>query len=369
MKKQVLLLCALPLFLAIGCGSDKNSNEACLYETTMNLDRGNYDAVLASSCANSMQKGAAYFGKAGYSAIDVINRFSETSSSTSTTTDLNTYMNALTGKVTENTLTNMNSAKSDYCAYIGGATIDTATGQCDYCASIGGTIDTATGECINVNQTVPNYQDALFYISLVDAVKSVSLIKIVADSTGLGSLTLDCDKNNNSVPDDLDATACALLISANQPCVNEVTTTRDVSPLTFADKNGTYRGIDMTVNDLNGPSGSTTTTCPATYQKLLFQLPPIWAMAVTSNPADGMCTGSDSLPWPCPIEDQNGVTLDLVSALDQSITSAISSMGQALPPGTAADVQQSIKDIKAEACPTGTCTSADLANYLQRFSN
>lgn len=347
MKKQVLLLCALALFFAVGCGADKNSNEACLYETTMSLDKGNYDAVVASSCADSMQKGAAYFGKAGYDVKDVINRFSEASNSTNTTNDLNTYMNALTGKVTENTLTNLDLAKNDYCAYIGGA------------------IDPFTAQCANTNQGVPNYQDAQFYISLVDAVKSVSLIKIVADSTGLGSLTLDCDKNNNSVPDDLDATACALQTSTGALCSTGVTTAADVSPLTFATKTGTYRGLDITVTG----TGPTTLSCPADYKKLLFQQGSGWAAAVTSNPADGMCTDTSlnkSGQWPCPIE-QGGVPLDLVSALDQSITSAISSMGQALPAGTAADVQQSITDIKTEACPTGTCTSSDLANYLQTF--
>jgi hypothetical protein len=342
MNKQVSLLCALALFFAAGCGADKNSNEACLYETTMSLDNGNYDAVLASSCADSMQKGAAYFGKAGYSAKDVINKFSETNS---TTNDLSTYMNALTGKVTENTLNNIDFAKNSYCAYIGG------------------TVDLVLGQCINVNQGVENYKDAQFYISLVDAVKSVSLIKIVADSTGLGSLTLDCDKNNNSVPDDLDATACALQTSAGTPCTTGVTTTTDVSPLTFTTKSGSYRGLEFTVNDLGGP---TTTSCPTNYQKLLAKQSGIWVAAVTSNPTDGTCTGSDSQPWPCPIE-QGGAPLDLVSALGQSITSAISSMGQALPAGTAADVQQSITDIKTQACPTGTCTPSDLANYLQTF--
>ena len=41
-----------------GC-SNKSTNEACLHKTTMDLDKGEYDAVLASSCADAMQKGAA----------------------------------------------------------------------------------------------------------------------------------------------------------------------------------------------------------------------------------------------------------------------------------------------------------------------
>ena len=349
MKKQVLQLCALALFFAVGCGADKNSNEACLHETTMNLDTGNYDAVLASSCADSMHKGAAYFGKAGYSAKDVINRFSETSNSASTTSDLSTYMNTLTGQVTENTLTNIDLAKINYCTYIGG------------------TIDPLTAQCTNTNQGVPNYQDAQFYISLVDAVKSLSLLKIVTDSTGLGTLS-SCNINSTAtpaVPDDADATSCALIASNNLSGLPVLTCSTGVSYSTTSDiviqgKIGTYRGVTVTV------TGTATTSCPAPalYKKLLYKdaANKYWLATTMSgeNCTDGTTT------WPCPIE-QSGAPLDLVTAIDQSITSAISSMDQALPEGTTtADVQQSISDIKNDACGVDMiCTSADLASYLQ----
>ena len=176
-----------------------------------------------------MQKGAAYFGKAGYDVKDVINRFSEAKT---TTNDLDMYMNALTGKVTENTLTNFDSAKTQYSTIL---------------------------------STSTQYKDARFYISLVEAVKSLSLIKIVADSTGLGSLMSECDKNANGVPDDADATACALQTSTGTLCSTGVTTTADVSPLTFATKTGTYRGLDITVTG----TGPTTPFMPCRLQEAL----------------------------------------------------------------------------------------------------
>lgn len=329
MKKYVLLLSALALLLAVGCGADKNSNEACLYETTMSLDKGNYDAVLASSCADSMQKGAAYFGKAGYDVKDVINRFSEAKT---TTNDLDTYMNALTGKVTENTLTNIDSAKTEY------STIPSTSTQ---------------------------YKDAKFYISLVDAVKSLSLIKIVADSTGLGTLS-SCDINSNTVPDDADASSCALLVSAGQSCTTAKATYVATGDLSIADqtgavKAGTYKGLTITA------TGTATSSCTGVYKKLLYKdsANPLYGYSVATTTSDS-CTATDGTNWPCPIV-QNGQPLDLVTAVDQSITSAISSMGQALPAGTTTtDVQQSITDIKTQACGTDqTCTSADIANYLQ----
>lgn len=331
MNKQVLLLCALALFLAVGCGADKNSNEACLYETTMSLDKGNYDAVLASTCADSMQKGAAYFGKAGYSAKDVINRFSETSNSASTTSDLNTYMNTLTGQVTENTLTNLDSAKTEYS---------------------------------NIPSTSSYYKDAKFYISLVDAVKSLSLIKIVTDSTGFGTLS-SCDINSNTVPDDADASSCALLVSAGQNCTTAKATYIATGDITITDqtgasKAGTYKGLTITA------TGTATSSCTGVYKKLLYKdsANPLYGYSVATT-STNMCTGSDGANWPCPIV-QNGQPLDLVTAIDQSITSAINSMGQALPAGTSADVQQSITDIKTQACGVDQiCTSADVAAYLQ----
>ena len=328
MNKQVLLLCALALFLAVGCGADKNSNEACLYETTMSLDKGNYDAVLASSCANSMHKGAAYFGKAGYDVTTVINNFSSTASTSATESDLSVFMSTLTGKVTEGTLDNLNLAVNEYGA---------------------------------VAASSEYYQDAQFYLSIVEAVNSLSLIKTVVDSTGLGSLEVDCDINGNTVPDELDATACALLNGVGcAPGVNTATYGSIATPVKFTGKNGDYIGKEFTIT--GGSLGSCSTD---KYKKLLTSS----AVVVTLNPNDGMCSdisSNSSGSWPCPFE-VGGAPLDLVSAMDQSITSAISSMGQALPAGTAADVQQSITDIKTQACPSGTCTSSDLASYLQTF--
>ena len=67
MKHRFILamavLCAS--LLPIASCSDKSSNEACLHETTSNLDKGNYAAVAQSPCADHLQKGAAYFGLAG----------------------------------------------------------------------------------------------------------------------------------------------------------------------------------------------------------------------------------------------------------------------------------------------------------------
>lgn len=331
MKKGILrpgVLFPVLAILMAGCGADTSSNEACRYETTMNLDKGNYDTVLASSCADSMQKGAAYLGKAGYDVKDVINRFSTTSSTSGTQTDLNVYMNSLTSKVTEGTLTNLDNSKTQY------ATIPASSGF---------------------------YKDSQFYISVVDAVKGLSLLKIVTDSTGLGTVA-SCDINGNSVLDEGDATSCALIAANNLSGLSALTCNgasyTNTGDISITGKSGSYRGVTVTV------TGTATASCPTTFKKLLYKSGSNYWMATTES---GTACTDGTNPWPCPIE-QNGAALDLVTTLQASINSAVTSMGSALPGTTGADVQKSINEIQTQACGTDSvCTSAEVATYLQTY--
>jgi len=362
-----LLLTAGISLLLVNCSSDKNSTEACLHETTLNLDKGNYDAVLASSCANAMQKGAAYFGKAGFDIKSVINNFSETgsiststTSSTGTKNDLNIYMTALVGKVTGTSLTYMDDAKSQYSS---------------------------------IPPSNSGYKDAQFYVSLVDAVKSLSLIKIVLPNIldANGDLNTACDGNSNGVPDDADATACALMVSAptfttSPPPVTAVTscstgtttyaTVTHSTALLFSSLTGTtvYDGLKIDITPIG--TGTTVACIPtgtSTYYKLLYKLTAAGEYAPATTTAD-LCTASDGSQWPCPIA-QNGQPLDLVAALNESLNSSLISLSSSITGTTGTDVQQAITDIQAQACCgcvttpcpacTSNCTSLDVATYLQ----
>lgn len=342
MKRVILwsvLLTGVLLFL-VSCGSnafksvsDENSDEACRYKTTQNLDSRNYDAVLSSTCADSMQKGAAYFGKAGYDIKDVINNLSTAQDKTD---PLTLYMSSLTGIVTDSTLTNLDNARTEY---------------------------------TKITTTSTNYKDAQFYISLVDSVKSLSLMKVVIDDDGDGKLST-CDINTNKVPDDADAASCALLVSAGQDCSSVNATSTQTSDIKIQGKSGTYRGLTITITI----KGTQTATCPSTYKKLLYRdSTGIFWVATTLSGEN--CTDIDSNTWPCPIE-QNSIPLDLVSTIDTSLTNAINSLGNAIPTTTGTDVQDSINKIKSEKCctepgedpnnvSTCTCTSSEIANYLQ----
>ena len=332
MRKLIALSGAaacIVLALAAGC-SDKDSPEACQYETTMNLDTGNYDAVLQSSCATAMQLGAAYFGKAGFTVTSVINAL-VTAQATASSTPLEQYMNTLTGRITNGTLADLDSAHTMFSG---------------------------------IPPASELYQDAQFNLSIVDSMKALSLIKTVIDPNGLGTLS-SCDINGNSTPDEADAVSCSLLVSGTTltggacpaPLTTAATYTTTSTDLLFTSASGTYRGFTATM------TGTPTVPCPAGYRKLLYlnASDGKYHAATTS----GMCLANDGQQWPCPVTSQ----IDLVAALDNSISSSISALTTAISGTAATDVEQALQDIKVQACGglTSTCTSTSIANYLQQL--
>ena len=343
--KMVVLLAAGISLLFFGC-SDKSSEEACQHEVTMDLDTGNFDAVIASSCADAMQRGAAYLGKAGFSAANVINTLSENGSKGGTQSDITIYMTALVGKVDEDTLTYLEQAKAEY----------SLVTQSTIIAS-------------------DRYKDTQFYISLADAVKSLSLLKIILDADGDGMLNETCDKNNNQKPDEVDAMSCGLYTAASETCPSNTQVDHDLVGLTFTEIPGfTFRGLIISVSG----AGTNITTCPNPneYKSLLYWQtavsPPSWT-AIATDSGTPSCHGSDGGMWPCPII-QNNQPLDLISAIDSSLTNAVDSMNAALQPisgatvTTSSEVQTGLQDIKTQACPSDPCTSANIADYLQTYN-
>lgn len=325
-----VLLAAGFSLLFLAC-SKKNSDEACLHETSMNLDTGNYDAVLSSGCADAMQKGAAWFGKAGFDTKVVIDRFIQTGTSTNQsggTTSLTTYMTDLVGTVSDSSLSNL---------------------------------DSSTAEYSSIPSTSESYKDAQFNISLVNAIKTLSLIKlVVSDITG--TLNTSCDINTDNITDSAEAESCALIASNNintgatTSCGHNTTyATSTPADITITNRSGHYSGLFITL------TGAAVPPCPSQYKKLLYKdASGKYFAAATSDTQQ--CSGSDLGTWPCPIE-QNGVPLDLVAAIDTSLTTMSGALNSSLT--TSSNVQQSISDIKVQACPTGTCTSTSIADYLQ----
>jgi hypothetical protein len=318
----------LVLGLAAGC-SDKDSPEACQYATTMNLDAHNYDAVLQSPCATTMQLAAAHFGKAGYDTRTVINRFIDANSAAADR-DLGVYMGSLVSKVTTPMLDNLSIADLRY------ASIPPSAGE---------------------------YLDAQFVLSLVRAVRALAIIKAVINNTGTGVLS-ECDINGNSIPDEADAVSCVLVSAGSttpttDSCVFSAwtgTSNPEAADIVFSGQTGTYRGVTATL------PGTPTGSCSANYQKLLYLDPGTntYRAAITV----GTCQASDAQMWPCP----SAAAQDFLSSFQADVSGSVSALDTSLTGtgSTASEVQQSIENIRTQACGAdGVCTANDLANYIQ----
>jgi hypothetical protein len=300
----------------------------------MNLDKGNYDAVLQSSCATPMHLGAAYFGKAGYSVTSVINTLIS-AQTTSATSDkaLRQYMNVLTGKVSPDTITFLDGSQAKY---------------------------------LSIPPSSNLHKSALFNLSIVLAVKAVTLLKTVVDLTGVGLLS-SCDINGNTTPDDADAAICALLVSgitstgtlAGQcpaPLVSSASYSITGADLFFSSATGTYRGMIVTMSTVTAPSPG----CSADYRKLLYlDAFGKYSVATTS----GTCADTLGGTWPCPVTSQ----IDFVNTLGASIDGTLSALNTSLTETTSNEVKQALEDIKVQACGSlvSTCTATTIADYLQ----
>jgi len=323
---NLLSLCLLAV-LFYSCGSnafkgiaDDSSQEACRYEVTKNLDSGNWDAVLNSSCADSMQKGAAYFGRAGYDPVDVVNRLIDAQNENE---PVNLYLKDLVTIVTNSTLNDLGSAKGEFTKAI-----------------------TAYGK------------DAYFNRSIVNAIEGLALMKVVLDNDGDGSVS-NCDLNGNSIPDDVDATVCALMISAGQTCSGvTVTQTGDI---TIKNKPGTYQGLTINV-------GTSTGSCHGDYKKLLYKdQHSNYRVAVTLATSCQEEFPDPTRSWPCPVIE-NGDPIDMVNTINNAINTMINDIQNALP-GVSSDVINSITELQTDVCGTdNVCDPQDIANYLNNLN-
>jgi len=324
MKTKIACFCILILALLMsGCGDNlfssiaaDDSNEACLFETSNNLDKGSYDSVLSSSCADSLQMGAAYLGKAGFDVKDVIIGLNDSQESD---TALDEYLRTVIPEVNEDSLTYL---------------------------------DLSAAEYSKVAASEDSYEDAQLYFAIVKAIRSLSLIELLIDID-------DCDINGNNIPDDVDAAACSLFIVAGQPCDNSVVSlpVDEIPDMSMQGKSGTYKGVTITMN------GTAAGSCPETYKQIQYKISgsTYGAATVTS----GTCLEASPVSgreWPCPLETGGGA-LDLIEAFDQALTDGIEALDNSFT--TDNDLTDSIEDIKIEACGLdGVCTSDDIAEYL-----
>ncbi len=327
-RKVGISLIALSSMALFSCGgggnvfeglADKNSYEACRFEVSQNLDKGNYDAVLSSSCANPLDKGAAYFGKAGFDIKDVIDRLIEQQGSSDTA---DTYIKALVPEMNPDKYGFLDSAVAEY-------------------------------------SKLSNNDDAKFYLSLVSAMKALSTMKSV-----IGEIKTECDLNNNDKPDDVDATVCMFERVSNNNSVSPNSTGTcsaagipysTSTALTFStDTTTTYLGIVFTF------SGSQE-GCLNQYKKLYYK-----TSTGTYQPATtvGECEPIGvNEKWPCPYAQKKDLVENIQENLDQAVNLITELLGNKNP-----DLKKSIEELRQEVCGTdGVCSTDEIKNYINKI--
>jgi hypothetical protein len=319
----VLLLIAACLTFLTGCGdnafsvfSNEDTEEACIHEVSSDLDQGKYPEVLESTCANHMDRGAAYFGLAGYGLMDVAEKIIDASDATTDEDAFNVYMSNLIVGSSKSTFSNIDNAKSEY---------------------------------LKVSAESEHYKDAQFYIDeLIGPVKGMTVIKGLLDPDGDGTIS-DCDVNGNITIDEADAVSCAELIaSGSANCnalgtgINSVKTSTNIQ---FSSSANIYTGLTVTINGTN-----TTPVCssPKGYKKLIYEAhdPDVHVATTSEQCADLNGSGT----WPCPYE-VNGQPVSVVAVINETLV----------------DTDVLDEDLYTEICGTdGACDSNDISNYIQQ---
>lgn len=273
--------------------------------------------MLRSSCANALDRGAAYFGKAGFDVKDVIDRLLEQEGQSNTA---DAYLRTL--------VPNMNRERFNY-------------------------LDHSDREYSSLG----NNKDAQFYLSIVKTMKALSTIRSV-----IGEIS-DCDLNTNNIPDDVDATACMLEkagnVSANSTGTCNVANYSTSSVLTFANDT-TTNYLGMTVNVSSSPQQG----CPVSYKKLYYEDASGSYMPATTAgfcKTDGtQCNEQEPGCWPCPMSEQR----DLLQTVEENLNSAVDLLANLLGNNNP-DLRRSIEELREEVCgQDGNCTADEIKDYI-----
>ena len=351
MKKKFTLgsMAVLSAIFIAGCGgiNDDSTPEACQFEVSQALDKGNYDYVIQKlssdpTCggAYSEQEGkiqlaAAYIGKAGFDIptliSDIIRAGAEDNNSNPNKDNYSLFVQALAKRVSGSTLEYLEKADNLY-------------NEISKNYNCG---DTST------LQVAPDIiKDACFYSGLVSTAKATSSISLLIAGDEIdpekfsdivekwvsgesAALTCEEDANQNNIPDTVDASACALQYSASLSdgdstndsipynCDNtgsiQINSKEDNITFTKNSKNYTFTLINININS-SGDCNNTNMYKRLIYNIALGTSNAIYTTAVTNGYCYtdftnfGCNPKTDESCYPCPVitESKPASTVDSV---------------------------------------------------------
>ena len=369
MKKKIAKIIGISaISIIIGsCGlSDKNTPEACKFEVSQALDKGNYDVVINKlksdpTCGGAytqeegkIQLAAAYIGKAGFDIPSLINDVIDSSSKNQGT--YQAFAQSIAKRVNSLSLNALEQAKKEYE---------------DLVNNYGG---------CNSPNLPPIIKDACFYKNLVGTATAASALTLALGG-GKGDIVSAvnswvnpsaCDDlNNNNVGDTADVTASAIEYAVNQTCsINGVNCNSLNKNLTFTDKTGknyTFELVKIQVNDTN----NTHTSCsvnPYVEYRLIDNTNN--TVAVTDKFCKTDFTPCNSVNiankcYPCPVISQSQGALNLNNTLVNVINNVNPNEIATVVGGNNKQTVQDINKLKQDICGGSTCTLTDIQNYLK----
>lgn len=370
MKKKTLAkiigISAISIILG-SCGlSDENTPEACKFEVSQALDKGNYDVVIQRlnndpTCGGAytqeegkIQLAAAYIGKAGF---DIPTLLSDIIDATSNNKDTyQAFAQSIAKKVNTNSLDTLKKAQNLYK---------------DIINSYGG--------CNSPN--LPDVvKDACFYKNLVNTATATSALALVLGS-GKGDIveaveswtnpTTCDDLNDNKVGDPADVTASAIEYAVNSNCTTTGVNCFSQGNITFfkSSKNYTFELVKIDVTDTNGDDISCSPN-PYVEYRLIDNTNKTVVLT------DGYCktdfTSCDSLDiangcYPCPAISDSNEVLNLDNTLVDVINNVDPNELATIVGGSDKETVQDINELKQDICGTdNTCDLNEIKNYLQQ---
>ncbi len=388
MKKKTLAkiigISAISIILG-SCGlSDENTPEACKFEVSQALDKGNYDVVIQKlssdpTCGGAytpeegkIQLAAAYIGKAGFDIPSLISDIIDAGADKNTD-NYTLFVQAIAKRAKGETLNYLEKAKKLYKEIYGQINCDDK----------------------NQLQNAPDIiKDACFYAGLTDTAKAttsvtlliggdttdtneiVNLVEKWANSDG-GTSTFTCDTNDinaNGIPDSADVSACALkystdLSAGKNPtvpynCGGNIFISAEESNVQFTKPSTTFTSLTIIVNkdqncsDPNLPSSKT-------YKRLIYDIGSgIYTTAITEGYCDtnrNICSDiTVSSCYPCPVvteTEQNGqIVEEPVSTVDtviETINEGADSILAVIPEDVTGDtstIKEKVTEFKKDLC-------------------
>ena len=341
--KTTLAVILLSSLLLTGCGED--STDACVFGVQQNLDKGDYDSVIATLENNATCDGAltsetawlnlasAYMGKSGLTTSNLLGAVLDSSG----TSAMSSFMTSFAASATAEGLSNLKKASAVY------AYLDTTV--CDG------------------NETGDQAEACLFdgLTSLTTAVGSLSAV-VGSETLALlesGVTTGDAnDLNSNGTADQLEITACAIADALNGSCTIATVSANLATPtFNFTSGNfGPYTSRDYNISTnhayklISGTSVLTTEgACDTT--------------GTTCSPLDGTTC------FPCPVALEGNTTTVTSGLIDIINNGGLDSLSAFLPAdggvdaNITADLINSI-ETAAGINSDGTITEDEISAFL-----